>query len=178
MVPDRFGHAPSGRIGQRSDDASAVPADCGPTPDPGGATERRGDMSAQTTASRQAGSLHSGALGAVLVGIVAIIAAIAFAVALLGSPARPAAPDAARPAFNAPAFRAEEHHLLLKPASNATSSWSAGVPPAYGGNGLGTQQQSRSTGLPRSFGGNALRADRMGGTSVPTVKSDFSNHNR
>jgi hypothetical protein len=139
-------------------------------------------MSAQTTVHRQAGILHNGWLGAALIVAAAFIAGIALAVALLGSAARPATPAKGQtpPAFNAPAFRAEEHHLTVTApikAGSAAPQWAPSLVPALGGNGINAQQQIRSS-LPLSFGGNALRADQKGGSTVPAVKSDFSDHNR
>ena len=77
-------------------------------------------MSAQTSVNRQAGYLHNGLVGAAVVVAAAVVVGIALAIALLGSPARPV--TQAPPAFNAPAFRAEEHHLLVTAPVNAGGS--------------------------------------------------------
>jgi hypothetical protein len=77
-------------------------------------------MSAQTTINRPAQGTHNGLLGAAIVAVSAAIAGLALAASMLGStPKAPTTQPA--PAFNAPAFRAEEHHLLAAPAFDANS---------------------------------------------------------
>jgi hypothetical protein len=67
-------------------------------------------MSAQTTIKSSARSTHNGLLGAGILAVAAALAGLGLAASLLASaPKAPTSQPA--PAFDAPAFRAEEHHL-------------------------------------------------------------------
>ena len=74
-------------------------------------------MSAQTTIKRSAHGTHYGRLGAGILAVAAAVAGIGLAASLLASaPKAPTSQPA--PAFDAPALRAEEHHLAA-PAFDA-----------------------------------------------------------
>jgi hypothetical protein len=75
-------------------------------------------MSAQTTVNQPLKGLHNRWLGASILAGAAIIAGLALAVALLGSVGKPVATESA-PAFDAPAFRAEERAFQVLPVFDA-----------------------------------------------------------
>jgi hypothetical protein len=74
-------------------------------------------MSAQTTVNPPLKGLQNDWLGALILAGAAIIAGLALAAALLGSAGKPMTESA--PAFDAPAFRAEERAFQVLPVFDA-----------------------------------------------------------